>query len=150
LWIVAHNKKKPLSGLEAVAGFRCRVGNPARQHLIIMEITCKNCKFYETCLKDNFAEVSKNKPCTAWTEKGEKMKKWYCIPHTNEIGFYNVEGNLTDFPRGTFLAYSNCCLVTGFETAEEAREGIQKYPCKKYPQSRTSVTPERNDESICR
>ena len=59
-------------------------------------------------------------------------KYWYCIPHKCEIDSYEVEGNLTDFPRGTYLAYGNCCLVTGFKTEQEAKEGLQKYPCKKF------------------
>ena len=47
---------------------------------------------------------------------------WYCIPHTGEVGSYRVSGDLTDFPRGVFLAYSDCCLVTGFERKEEQRD----------------------------
>ena len=59
--------------------------------------------------------------------------KWYCIPHENEVGSYNIyeDGN-TNFPRGVLLAYQNCCLVTGFNSKEEAIRGITKYPCKKY------------------
>lgn len=68
------------------------------------------------------------------------MKKWYCIPHLNEVGSYNVEGNLTDFNRGTYLAYGNCCLVTGFDSEQEAREGIKKYPCKKHSSVETVGT----------
>lgn len=59
--------------------------------------------------------------------------KWYCVEHNgkNEVGSYGVSGNLTDFSRGVYLAYGDCCLVTGFETEEEAKEGLKKYPCKK-------------------
>lgn len=60
------------------------------------------------------------------------MEKWYCIPHKNEVGSYNESDGITDFNRGIFLAYGNCCLVTGFKSKEEALEGIKKYPCDKY------------------
>lgn len=59
------------------------------------------------------------------------MKKWYCVPHTGEIASYNQENELTDFPRGVFLAYGNCCLVTGFNSREEAEKGLKEYPCEK-------------------
>ena len=63
------------------------------------------------------------------------MKKWYCLPHNgmNEVESYTVSEGITDFPRGVLLAYGDCCLVTGFDTKEEAEEGLKKYPCKKEP-----------------
>lgn len=59
--------------------------------------------------------------------------RWYCIPHNgmNEVGGYKVAGDLTDFPRGTLLAYGNCCLVTGFKSKKEAEKGLTMYSCKK-------------------
>jgi hypothetical protein len=59
------------------------------------------------------------------------MKQWYCVPHTGEVDEYEVEGNLTDFPRGVLLAYGNCCLTTGFKTKEEAIQWMKENPCKK-------------------
>jgi len=58
--------------------------------------------------------------------------KWYCLPHhgRKEVGSYKVEGELTDFSRGLLMAYGNCCLTVGFNSEEEAREGLKKYPCK--------------------
>lgn len=47
------------------------------------------------------------------------MKKWCWNSKTGEIFNYNESGNLTDFPRGTFLAYGDY-LITGFKTEEEA------------------------------
>lgn len=55
--------------------------------------------------------------------------KWYLVPeftypsgskHEAEIGSYEVSGNLTDFPRGLFLAYGNKGLVTGLGSRREA------------------------------
>jgi hypothetical protein len=60
-------------------------------------------------------------------------KYYYCVPHTKEVGSYTEAEGITDFPRGVFLAYGNCCLVTGFKTRKEAEEGIKKYPCKNHP-----------------
>lgn len=62
-------------------------------------------------------------------------KYYYAIPHKGEIGEYEVEGSLTDFPRGVLLAYGNCCLITGLKSEEEAKEAMIKYPCNKnHPQ----------------
>ena len=58
--------------------------------------------------------------------------KWYCVPHKNEVGSYIEEGEHNDFPRGVFLAYSNCCLVTGMKSKKEAQKAIKKYPCKQF------------------
>lgn len=51
--------------------------------------------------------------------------KWYLVPKSSilkeaEIGSYKQEGSLTDFPRGTFLAYQYKGLVTGLKSKEEA------------------------------
>jgi hypothetical protein len=62
----------------------------------------------------------------------EEKIQWYCVPHTGEIGSYKVCGSLTDFPRGVYLAYGDCCLVTGFNSKKEAEEGIKEYPCEKF------------------
>lgn len=54
------------------------------------------------------------------------MKLWYLIPATEtreaEIGSYNASGDVTDFPRGIYLAYANKGLVTGFQTRAEAED----------------------------
>jgi len=54
------------------------------------------------------------------------MKYWYLIPATEtreaEIDNYNESGGVTDFPRGTFMAYTNKGLVTGFRTRAEAED----------------------------
>lgn len=52
-------------------------------------------------------------------------KRWYLIPKSSvmkepEIGNYEVSGNLTDFPRGIYLAYANKGLVCGFKKRKEA------------------------------
>ncbi len=47
------------------------------------------------------------------------MIKWCHNAKTGEIFSYNVEGELTDFPRGTLLAYGDY-LTTGFESREAA------------------------------
>ena len=46
-------------------------------------------------------------------------KLWYCVPHTGEVDSYTISGNLTDFPRGVYLAYGDCCLTTGYMTKQE-------------------------------
>jgi len=60
------------------------------------------------------------------------MKKYYCIPHLKETGNYTEAEGITDFPRGVFLAYGDCCLTTEMKTLKEAKDAIKKYPCKKY------------------
>lgn len=45
--------------------------------------------------------------------------EWYYNSKTGEIDSYEVSGNLTDFPRGVFLAYGNY-LVTGIKSKEKA------------------------------
>ena len=62
----------------------------------------------------------------------ETKTKWYAIPHTGEVGSYKVAGELTDFSRGIYLAYGNCCLVTGMDSEKEAKEALTKYPCQKH------------------
>lgn len=51
-------------------------------------------------------------------------KKFYLVPKSGsreaEIGSYEVEGSLTDFPRGVYLAYADKGLVTGLDSFEEA------------------------------
>ena len=60
------------------------------------------------------------------------MKKWYCVPHTGKVDSYIEEGEDNNFPRGVFLAYSNCCLITGLDTEKEAKKALKKYPCEKH------------------
>lgn len=59
---------------------------------------------------------------------------WYCIEHggKNEVDSYIESDGSTDFPRGTFFVYGDCCLVTGFKSREEALAGLKKYPCEKF------------------
>ncbi len=61
----------------------------------------------------------------------EMVKRYYCIPHRKEVGYYNEAGGITDFPRGVLMAYGDCCLTTGFATKEQAEAWMKKYPCKK-------------------
>lgn len=57
--------------------------------------------------------------------------KWWALPEITykdgskrnaEVGCYEVSGNLTDFPRGVFLAYADKGLVTGIGSEKEALE----------------------------
>lgn len=58
----------------------------------------------------------------------EKMTKyWYCNDKTREVGSYHVCGELTDFPRGEFLAYRDF-IVTGFKTEGDANKWLEKHP----------------------
>jgi hypothetical protein len=57
------------------------------------------------------------------------MIRYYAIPKSRvkdkeEIGEYEVEGSLTTLSRGTFLAYGDHGLTTGFKTEKEAREWL--------------------------
>lgn len=54
---------------------------------------------------------------------------WYAIPCRNEVGSYHQEGDWTDFPRGTFLVYSRCCLVAGLNSEREAVEWNKTHTC---------------------
>lgn len=47
------------------------------------------------------------------------MEKWYYNAKTGEIDSYNECGELTDFPRGVWLAYGDY-LTTGFKSRAEA------------------------------
>jgi hypothetical protein len=58
-------------------------------------------------------------------------RKWYCVPHLKEVDSYIEAEGITDFPRGVFLAYGDCCLITGFNSRKEAEKGMKEYPCKK-------------------
>ena len=62
------------------------------------------------------------------------MKKWYCIPHKNEVGSYEVSETMPDFLRGIILAYGHCCLIKDINSKEEAIKLMAKYPCKKVAQ----------------
>lgn len=59
-------------------------------------------------------------------------KYWYSISDTKEVGRYTEAEGITDFPRGVFLAYGDCCLTTGMKSKEEALQAIKDYPCKKH------------------
>lgn len=57
--------------------------------------------------------------------------KWYIIPATSvhpepEIESYQECGNLSDFPRGTYLAYHDKGLVIGFDTRREAQSWLDE------------------------
>ena len=52
--------------------------------------------------------------------------KWCHNAKTGEIFSYQVSEDLTDFPRGTFLAYGDY-LTTGLRSKEEAMEWAKKY-----------------------
>lgn len=58
------------------------------------------------------------------------QRRWYCVPHTGEIGSYSMAGELNDFSRGVYLAYGQCCLTTGFRTRPEAEAWMKKHPCE--------------------
>jgi len=62
------------------------------------------------------------------------MIKWCHNALTGEIFSYKVEGELTDFSRGTFLAYGDY-LTTGLKTKEEAIDWAKEYGCCKKCQS---------------
>jgi len=47
--------------------------------------------------------------------------KWYHNAKTGEIDSYEVSGNITDFPRGVFLAYGDF-LTTGMKSRKEAED----------------------------
>lgn len=57
-------------------------------------------------------------------------KYWYSVSCQNEVDSYTEAEGITDFPRGTFLAYSKCCLTTGHKSKKEAYDWIKKHPCK--------------------
>lgn len=54
--------------------------------------------------------------------------RWYHNAKTGEIESYHVDGDWTDFPRGTFLAYGDY-LTTGFKTREAAVKWATEYGC---------------------
>ena len=57
--------------------------------------------------------------------------KWCHNAKTGEVFSYEVSGNLTDFPRGTFIAHGDY-LTTGFPSKQEAIDWGKEYgPCEK-------------------
>lgn len=63
-------------------------------------------------------------------------KKWYHNALTGEVDSYNVDGEWTDFPRGTWLAYGDF-ITTGLESKEEAEQWAQDWhACKSCRQAR--------------
>lgn len=52
--------------------------------------------------------------------------KWYYNAKTGEIASYKEAGELTDFPRGVFMAYGDY-LVTGFKTKEKAEKWANEW-----------------------
>lgn len=54
--------------------------------------------------------------------------KWCHNAKTGEIFSYTEEGSLTDFPRGTFLAYGDY-LTTGIKSKKKAEDWGKKYGC---------------------
>ena len=72
-------------------------------------------------------------------------EKWCHNAKTGEIFSYNVEGDLTDFPRGDLMAYGDY-LTTGIKSREEAEEWAKtNLPCEKCKSSRTA-----DDDGNCR
>lgn len=56
---------------------------------------------------------------------------WYIVPKSSvkekeEIGDYKSAEDVTDFPRGVFLAYKDKGLVTGIRSEEEARRWLSE------------------------
>ena len=51
---------------------------------------------------------------------------WYHNSKTGEIESYRQEGELTDFNRGTFLAYGDY-LTTGIKSLEEAKKWAKEW-----------------------
>ena len=65
------------------------------------------------------------------------MKYWCHNAKTGEIFSYIEAEGITDFPRGTFLAYGNY-LTTGFKTKEKAIEYSKDHGyCEKCKDSTT-------------
>ena len=65
------------------------------------------------------------------TEDSTMAIKWYHNAKTGEIDSYEVSGNLTDFPRGVFLAYRDY-LTAGMKSRREAEEwGNEHSECSK-------------------
>jgi hypothetical protein len=63
--------------------------------------------------------------------------KWCHNAKTGEIFSYEVSGGLTDFCRGTLLAYGDY-LTTGFKNRAEAIKWSKKYgTCRKCKSSRS-------------
>lgn len=52
--------------------------------------------------------------------------RWCCNGVTKEVFSYRVADELTDFPRGTFLAYGDA-LVTGFHSKPEAEQWLKEW-----------------------
>ena len=57
--------------------------------------------------------------------------RWYHNAKTGEIASYQVSGELTDFPRGTWLAYQDY-ITTNFETQAAAKQwAVEWFACPK-------------------
>lgn len=54
------------------------------------------------------------------------MIKWCHNSKTGEIFSYSVEGGMTDFSRGTLMAYGDY-LTTNFDSEGEAKEWASKW-----------------------
>ncbi len=63
---------------------------------------------------------------------GDTQRLWYYVQKTGEIGSYKQAGELTDFPRGVYLAYRDS-LVTGFNSREEAEVWRKEHPPEEKP-----------------
>lgn len=67
------------------------------------------------------------------------MKLWCHNAKTGEIFSYHESGELTDFPRGTWLAYRNY-LTTGFKSQAEAEKwAIEWHACERCREARHGV-----------
>lgn len=62
--------------------------------------------------------------------------KWYHNAYTGEIDSYQVEGELTNFPRGVFLAYGDY-ITTGLKSKKAAEDWAKEWHvCTKCQSSR--------------
>ena len=72
---------------------------------------------------------------------------WCHNAKTGEIFSYKQESELTDFPRGTLLAYDDY-LTTGFKSKEEAQEWAKVWGCCE--KCRSSKTANKNGRcTVC-
>lgn len=70
--------------------------------------------------------------------------RWCHNAKTGEIFSYTVSGGITDFPRGTFLAYRDY-LTTGLRSKKEAEKWAKEWlPCTKCRSARKP-----NNEGRC-
>lgn len=61
--------------------------------------------------------------------------RWCANGLTGEVFSYEVGGNLTDFPRGDYLAYGDA-LTTGMKSRAEAEAWLREWEYEPYPNQR--------------